>query len=61
MHPQSREICVAFQKMVARLRMHGMFKTISVLPEAKKELIENMLSSHSERLTIVFGLISTSP
>ena len=35
-------------------------KTNSVLLEAEKELIENMLCSHSEKLTIAFGLISAS-
>ena len=35
-------------------------KTNSVFPEAEKELIENMLCSHSEKLTIAFGLISES-
>ena len=34
-------------------------KTNFVLPEAEKELIENMLCSHSEKLTIAFGLISS--
>ena len=36
-------------------------KTNSMFPEAEKELIENMLCSHSEKLTISFGLISASP
>ena len=35
-------------------------KTNYVFPEAEKELIENMLCSHSEKLTIAFGLISAS-
>ena len=35
-------------------------KTNYVFPEAEKELIENMLCSHSENLTIAFGLISAS-
>ena len=35
-------------------------KTNSLLPEVKKELIENMLCSHNEKLTISFGLISAS-
>ena len=36
-------------------------KTNSVFLEAEKELIENMLCSHNEKLTIAFGLISASP
>ena len=36
-------------------------KTNYVLPGAEKELIENMLCSHSEKLTFAFGLISASP
>ena len=36
-------------------------KTNYVLPEAEKELIENMIFSHSEKLTISFVLISASP
>ena len=36
-------------------------KTNSMLPEAEKELIENMLCSHSEKLPIAFGLINASP
>ena len=36
-------------------------KTNSVLLEVEKELIENMLCSHSEKLTIAFGLISARP
>ena len=42
--------------------MHGMWLRIFFLyPEAEKELIENMLCSHSENFTIYFGLISESP
>ena len=36
-------------------------KKKNLFPEAKKELIENMLCSHSEKLTIAFVLISASP
>ena len=36
-------------------------KTNYVLPESEKDLIENMLCSHSEKLTIAFGLISANP
>ena len=36
-------------------------KTNSVFLEAEKELIENMLCSHSEKLTIAFGLTIASP
>ena len=36
-------------------------KTNGVLQEAEKELIENILCTHSDNLTIAFGLISASP
>ena len=36
-------------------------ETNFVFPEAEKELIENMLCSHCEKLTICFGLISEIP
>ena len=36
-------------------------KKNSLLPEVEKELIENMICSHCEKLAIAFGLISAIP
>ncbi|XP_057844763.2 pentatricopeptide repeat-containing protein At1g11290, chloroplastic [Cryptomeria japonica] len=61
-HPRSQEIYAALQVLVAKMEEAGYVpNTNFALHDIEDETKEHLLYSHSERLAIVFGLISTSP
>ncbi|XP_049931708.1 pentatricopeptide repeat-containing protein At3g63370, chloroplastic [Nymphaea colorata] len=61
-HPQSEEIYAMLAEIKVKLEKAGfMSQTKLVLHDVGEEKKVNMLYSHSERLAISFGLISTNP
>eukprot|EP01018_Ginkgo_biloba_P029405 Gb_03473 [translate_table: standard] len=61
-HPQSDKIYALLQTLAGQMKEAGyMPNTNFVLHDVDKEVVEHMLSSHSEKLAIAFGLINTSP
>ncbi|XP_057863845.1 pentatricopeptide repeat-containing protein At2g13600 isoform X2 [Cryptomeria japonica] len=61
-HPQAREIYASLERMAAQMKEAGYVpNTKFVLHDVDEERKENILSYHSEKLAIAFGLISTPP
>eukprot|EP01018_Ginkgo_biloba_P019525 Gb_02229 [translate_table: standard] len=61
-HPQSEKIYAMLETLTGQIKEAGYVpNTNFVLHDVEEELKENMLSSHSEKLAIAFGLINTSP
>eukprot|EP01018_Ginkgo_biloba_P034137 Gb_28030 [translate_table: standard] len=61
-HPQSDKIYAMLDTLAGQMKEAGyMPNTNVVLHDVEEEEKEHMLSSHSEKLAIAFGLINTSP
>eukprot|EP00253_Pinus_taeda_P001294 PITA_01294 len=61
-HPQSEKIYAMLDSLAQQLKVAGYVPhTNFVLHDVEEEVKEHMLYSHSEKLAIAFGLISTSP
>eukprot|EP00253_Pinus_taeda_P006408 PITA_06408 len=61
-HPQSENVCGTLETMVGQMKEAGYIpNTDFVLHDVEEEVKGQMLSSHSEKLAIAFGLINTSP
>eukprot|EP01018_Ginkgo_biloba_P011341 Gb_31474 [translate_table: standard] len=61
-HPQSEKIYAMLETLSAKMEEAGYVpNTNFVLHEVEEEIKEHMLCSHSEKLAIAFGLISTIP
>ncbi|KAI3902465.1 hypothetical protein MKW92_008965 [Papaver armeniacum] len=61
-HPKSKEIYNMLQELNLRLKAHGYIpQTDIVLYDVGEAERERVLSVHSEKLAIAFGLISTQP
>ncbi|XP_059077622.1 pentatricopeptide repeat-containing protein At1g08070, chloroplastic-like [Cryptomeria japonica] len=61
-HPQSERIYATLEKLTEQMKDAGyVASTNFVLQELDEDVKERMLCSHSERLAIAFGLVSTSP
>jgi hypothetical protein len=61
-HPQSKEIYATWETLAKQMEAAGYVPdTNFALHDVEEEMKEHMLSSHSEKLAIVFGLINTSP
>ncbi|XP_024521457.1 pentatricopeptide repeat-containing protein At3g24000, mitochondrial [Selaginella moellendorffii] len=61
-HPKIREICEELEKLTLRMREAGYVPdTTNVVHDVEEGDKEEILSRHSERLAIVFGLMSTRP
>ncbi|KAF0928546.1 hypothetical protein E2562_005992 [Oryza meyeriana var. granulata] len=61
-HPQRREIIKKLAKLDLEMRKMGYVpRTEFVYHDLEKEVKEQQLSYHSERLAIAFGLLNTSP
>jgi hypothetical protein len=61
-HPQSQDIYTMLETLAEQMGEAGYVPdTNFVLHDVEEELKEHMLYSHSEKLAIAFGLISTSP
>eukprot|EP01018_Ginkgo_biloba_P020817 Gb_00206 [translate_table: standard] len=61
-HPQSEKIYAMLETLAGQMKDAGYVpRTESVLYDVEEEVKEHMLSCHSEKLAIAFGLINTSP
>jgi len=61
-HSQSEKIYAMLETLYGQMKEAGYVpKTNLVLHDVEEEVKENMLSSHSEKLAIAFGIINTSP
>eukprot|EP01018_Ginkgo_biloba_P018799 Gb_11545 [translate_table: standard] len=62
LHPQSEKIYSMLATLAGQMKEAGYApNTDFVLHDVEEEVKEHMLGSHSEKLAIAFGLISTSP
>ncbi|KAI8017398.1 Pentatricopeptide repeat-containing protein [Camellia lanceoleosa] len=60
-HPKSREIKLALLDVVNRLKFHGYQPKLSCVPyDVSDEEKKRILMTHSEKLALGFGLLSTS-
>eukprot|EP01018_Ginkgo_biloba_P026598 Gb_12372 [translate_table: standard] len=61
-HPQSDQIYAMLETLAGQMKEAGYVPdTNFVLHDVEEEVKEHMIGSHSEKLAIAFGLISTSP
>lgn len=61
-HPQCEEIYAELRSLTDKMKSHGYIPDYSfVLQDVEEDEKEHILMSHSERLAIAFGLISTPP
>ncbi|EXC20588.1 hypothetical protein L484_027143 [Morus notabilis] len=61
-HPKYQEICIELRAMTAKMKSLGYIPDYSfVLQDVEEDEKEQILTSHSERLAIAFGIISTPP
>eukprot|EP01018_Ginkgo_biloba_P020119 Gb_16017 [translate_table: standard] len=61
-HPQSENIYATLEVLAGQMKEAGYVpNTNFVLHDVEDEVKEHMLSSHSEKLAIAFGIINTSP
>eukprot|EP01018_Ginkgo_biloba_P028667 Gb_13405 [translate_table: standard] len=62
LHPQSKKIYATLEVLNEQMKEAGYVpNTNFVLHDVEEEVKEQMLSSHSEKLAIAFGLINTGP
>eukprot|EP01018_Ginkgo_biloba_P018427 Gb_38158 [translate_table: standard] len=62
LHPQSETIYTTLEVLAGQMKEAGYVPNIEVVvQDVEEEVKEHMLCSHSEKLAIAFGLISTSP
>lgn len=61
-HPFYEQICRAWEVLLGQIEREGYVpNTEAVLHDVEEEQKKDMLSGHSERLAIVFGIMSTPP
>ncbi|KMS98200.1 hypothetical protein BVRB_4g094640 [Beta vulgaris subsp. vulgaris] len=60
MHPQSREIYAYLDKLLKSIKSIGYVPDTNSIHDVEDDVQERLLSSHSEKLAIAFGLINTS-
>eukprot|EP01018_Ginkgo_biloba_P037421 Gb_09407 [translate_table: standard] len=61
-HPQSEKIYATLETLAGKMKEAGHVPDMNfVLHDVEEEVKEQILCSHSEKLAIAFGLISTSP
>lgn len=61
-HPKYQEICEELRAMTPKMKSLGYIPDYSfVLQDVEEDEKEQILTSHSERLAIAFGIISTPP
>ncbi|XP_057536708.1 pentatricopeptide repeat-containing protein At1g11290, chloroplastic [Amaranthus tricolor] len=61
MHPQSREIYAYLDSLIERIKRVGYVPDTSSIHDVEADVQEQLLSNHSEKLAIAFGLLNTSP
>lgn len=60
-HPQSDKIYAYLEKLVDRIKLAGYIPDTSSIHDVEDDIQEKLLNTHSEKLAISFGLISTKP
>ncbi|KAF7817761.1 pentatricopeptide repeat-containing protein [Senna tora] len=61
-HPKAELIYAELKKIIARIRQEGYTPDLNfVLHDVDEETKESMLYAHSEKLAIVYGLLSSGP
>ncbi|KAL3651136.1 hypothetical protein CASFOL_007539 [Castilleja foliolosa] len=60
-HPQSERIYAYLGKLMDKIKAAGYVPDTSSIHDVEDDVQEQLLSTHSEKLAISFGLISTSP
>ncbi|XP_045820983.1 pentatricopeptide repeat-containing protein At1g11290, chloroplastic-like [Trifolium pratense] len=60
-HPQSKRIYAFLEALGDKIRDAGYVPDTDSIHDVEEDVKEQLLSSHSERLAIAFGLLNTSP
>ncbi|CAJ2638705.1 unnamed protein product [Trifolium pratense] len=60
-HPQSKRIYAFLEALGDKIRAAGYVPDTDSIHDVEEDVKEQLLSSHSERLAIAFGLLNTSP
>ncbi|WJX36591.1 hypothetical protein P8452_24450 [Trifolium repens] len=60
-HPQSKRIYAFLEALGDKIRAAGYVPDTDSIHDVEEDMKEQLLSSHSERLAIAFGLLNTSP
>ncbi|KAG8391496.1 hypothetical protein BUALT_Bualt01G0193800 [Buddleja alternifolia] len=60
-HPQSDKIYAYLEKLMDRIKLAGYIPDTSSIHDVEDDIQEKLLNTHSEKLAISFGLISTKP
>ncbi|KAK9691613.1 hypothetical protein RND81_09G207800 [Saponaria officinalis] len=59
-HPQSKEIYAHLDSLIQRIKSVGYVPDTSSIHDVEADVQEQLLSSHSEKLAIAFGLLNTN-
>ncbi|KAL9235806.1 hypothetical protein vseg_010541 [Gypsophila vaccaria] len=59
-HPQSKEIYAYLDSVIRRIKSVGYVPDTSSIHDVEADIQEQLLSSHSEKLAIAFGLLNTN-
>ncbi|KAM7472603.1 hypothetical protein LguiA_010786 [Lonicera macranthoides] len=60
-HPQSKKIYAYLETLIDKIKNAGYVPDINSIHDVENDVQEQLLSSHSEKLAIAFGLLNTSP
>ncbi|KAK7259646.1 hypothetical protein RIF29_25258 [Crotalaria pallida] len=60
-HPQSKRIYAFLETLGDEIKAAGYAPNIGSIPDVEEDVKEQLVSSHSERLAIAFGLLNTRP
>lgn len=60
-HPQSEKIYAFLEKLIDKIKAAGYVPDSSSIHDVEESVHEKLLTSHSEKLAIAFGLLNTSP
>ncbi|XP_021745221.1 pentatricopeptide repeat-containing protein At1g11290, chloroplastic-like [Chenopodium quinoa] len=60
LHPQSREIYAYLDSLIERIKSVGYVPDTNSVHDVEADVQEQLLSSHSEKLAIAFGLLNTN-
>ncbi|KAK7322552.1 hypothetical protein VNO77_25937 [Canavalia gladiata] len=60
-HPQSKRIYAFLETLGDKIKAAGYVPDTNSIHDVEEDLKEQLISSHSERLAIAFGLLNTSP
>ncbi|KAK2995733.1 hypothetical protein RJ640_004262 [Escallonia rubra] len=60
-HPQSKKIYAFLETLIDKIKAAGYVPDTNSIHDVEDDVQEQLLSSHSEKLAIAFGLLNTSP